>query len=372
MWQSREAQPESSHEVLFYDATSDLVAAAGAFLAAGLSADEPVVVIATGAHCGVLCEWLGDDGFDVVKLEQAGVVTLIDAGEMLARLVIRGRPNDVLFQRHIGALIARRAGQSLRGRVRVYGEMVDLLFQAGDVNAAVKLEEMWNELQRRHTFSLLCAYVARSFDDESDVRRICATHTHVQAVDARLRAEGCAPCAVDLRPEQMRAIVAEISLRKEVEGELRATVQQLEAAREALRRTREELQQIAEDAALGLHGLGSDGTILWANRAELEMLGYDASEYVGHKISDFHVDAAVGDDILARLCGHQTVHEVEARLLAKDGSLRHVIITASAGRREGDLDCTRCSVRDVTEMKHAEDSAIRTHVARPLAWSDGA
>jgi len=45
-----------------------------------------------------------------------------------------------------------------------------------------------------------------------------------------------------------------------------------------------------EQAAIPLCSIGADGTILWANRAELEFLGYSRDEYVGRSLRDFHVD----------------------------------------------------------------------------------
>jgi PAS domain S-box-containing protein len=352
-----EAPIEPSHQVQFYDGEATLVAAVGEFLAGGLRADEPIVIVATPAHREALERRLSAGGFDVEALEAAAMITLADAETLLAKLLIRGRPNEVLFQRHVGTLLDRRARLRPHGRVRVYGEMVDLLYQAGEANAAIRLEELWNELQQRCTFSLLCAYAARSFDDEADVRRVCATHTQVLATDSRDRANGCAPCAVDLRPDQMRAIVAEIALRKDVEGELRAAVRQLQATQEQLRRREEELEDLVESAALGLHRLAGDGTILWANRAELEMLGYDEAEYVGRNVADFHVDAALAADVLARLRDHRALRDVEARLRAKDGSIRRVLLTSSAHRREmreGDAAHARCFTRDITGSQPAD------------------
>src|SRR6185295_13333128 len=61
------------------------------------------------------------------------------------------------------------------------------------------------------------------------------------------------------------------------------------------------LQDFVENATVGLHSVGPDGVILWANRAELELLGYEADEYVGRSIAEFHFDQDLVKDILARL-----------------------------------------------------------------------
>ena len=53
------------------------------------------------------------------------------------------------------------------------------------------------------------------------------------------------------------------------------------AAEEELRRSERELSDFFENATIGLHWVGPDGTILRANRTELDMLGYSREEYVG-------------------------------------------------------------------------------------------
>ena len=83
---------------------------------------------------------------------------------------------------------------------------------------------------------------------------------------------------------------------------------------EELRRRERELSDFIENASLGLHWVGPDGTILWANQAELDLLGYTREEYVGHNIMEFHADSDVIDDILCRLTNKETLHDYEARL----------------------------------------------------------
>ena len=68
--------------------------------------------------------------------------------------------------------------------------------------------------------------------------------------------------------------------------------------RSELRRSEQELADFFENATVGLHWVGPDGTILRANRAELDMLGYSREEYVGRPIAEFHADEDVICDIL--------------------------------------------------------------------------
>jgi PAS domain S-box-containing protein len=121
-----------------------------------------------------------------------------------------------------------------------------------------------------------------------------------------------------------------------------------------LRRRERELTDFFENATVGLHWVGPDGTILWTNRAELEMLGYTRDEYIGHSITKFHADEEVISDILTRLTRNEELHGYEARLRSKDGTIRHVVINSNVLWEDGRFIHTRCFTRDITEVKRAE------------------
>ena len=128
---------------------------------------------------------------------------------------------------------------------------------------------------------------------------------------------------------------------------------------EELQRRSQELTDFFENATVGLHWVGPDGTILWANQAELDLLGYTRAEYIGRKISEFHVDREVIVDILERLTNNEELHGYEARLRCKDGSIRHVLISSNVYRKNGQFIHTRCFTRDITDRKLAEDALTR-------------
>jgi len=94
---------------------------------------------------------------------------------------------------------------------------------------------------------------------------------------------------------------------------------------QALRQSDVELRDFIERTAL----VGPDGTILWANRAELELLGYTRDEYIGWDIARVHVDESVINDILACLSRGETLVDYPARLRHRDGSIRHGLISSS-------------------------------------------
>jgi PAS domain S-box-containing protein len=126
-------------------------------------------------------------------------------------------------------------------------------------------------------------------------------------------------------------------------------------SREALLRSAANLRDFLENAPEGLRRVGPDGFILWANRAELDMLGYTRKEYVGHHIAEFHADAPVIEDFLARLARGETLRECEARMICKDGSIRHVLVNSNALFEGGKFIHTRCFTRDITDRKREEE-----------------
>ncbi len=123
-----------------------------------------------------------------------------------------------------------------------------------------------------------------------------------------------------------------------------------------LRRSQQELADFIENASVGMHWVGPDGMILWANRNELEMLGYTHEEYVGHHIAEFHADRPVIEDILSRLANHETLHNYEARLRCKDGSIRQVLISSNVLWEDNQFIHTRCFTQDITDRKRAEEA----------------
>jgi PAS domain S-box-containing protein len=122
-----------------------------------------------------------------------------------------------------------------------------------------------------------------------------------------------------------------------------------------------ELSDFFENAAIPLHWVGPDGTILRANKAELALLGYRAEEYVGRNIAQFHAEPAVIADILRRLTAGETLRDYPSRLRCKDGSLRDVRITSSVNFRDGQFVNTRCVTRDVSAKQRAAELEARSH-----------
>jgi PAS domain S-box-containing protein len=141
---------------------------------------------------------------------------------------------------------------------------------------------------------------------------------------------------------------------------LQQEIQERQRAEETLRLNQQELTDFVENAPIGMHWVAADGSILWVNQAELDLLGYTREEYIGHSIVEFHVEETIIEDILCRLTNNETLHSYEAQLRCKDGSIRHVLIDSNVLRENGKFIHTRCFTRDITDRKHAELSLRET------------
>jgi PAS domain S-box-containing protein len=139
--------------------------------------------------------------------------------------------------------------------------------------------------------------------------------------------------------------------------------------------SQQDLSDFVENAIVCLHWVAADGTIVWANQAELDLLGYERDEYIGHSIVEFHADRATIDDLLDRLLHDRPVREYEADLICKDGSIRHVLIDSNSSWRNGEFLRTRCFTRDITERNRAETdlkqfNAALSHAMEGIALLD--
>ena len=216
------------HAVHFYESDAVLVEAVREFLVAGLEAGEPCIVIATEAHRQAFCLALASHGVDVELARASGRLTLFDARETLEKIVVDGAPDTERFRREAIAIIEQTLEKNRSSRVRLYGEMVDLLWRAGNRSAALQLEELWNDLARDYDYSLLCGYIFGNFYKASDAahfERICRLHSHIadhrlaRAVDSR---EGV--LELTLLRQRASALVHEVEQRKELEESLRQAV----------------------------------------------------------------------------------------------------------------------------------------------------
>lgn len=137
---------------------------------------------------------------------------------------------------------------------------------------------------------------------------------------------------------------------------------------EALRVSERNLNDFFENGAIGLHWVGPDGIVLRVNQTELQLLGYERDEYVGHHICEFHADPELTEQILPRLADGQTLQDHESRMLCKDGTIRHVLINSNVFYQDGKFIHTRSFTRDITHWRISQRRQTAIHeVTRILA-----
>ena len=168
------------HVVEFYPSDELLGETVSQYLQPALRGDDAVIVVATEQHRHLFESALVGVGVDIEGARSAARYIDLDAEETLSLFMVDGAPDPALFEATTGGLIARAASGGRR--VRVYGEMVAVLWAQGNVAAAIALEDLWNELARSHRFSLFCAYPLTAFDAEGVTgafRTICEQHCTV-------------------------------------------------------------------------------------------------------------------------------------------------------------------------------------------------
>lgn len=244
--------PLGMHAVQLYDEEAFLFETVARFIAAGLKAGEPVVIITTKAHKQGILGCLGGQGTE--REEREGRLLFVDARHLLSRLMFGGMPDPVRLEAGMAQLLSQASQGVTQGtRVRVFGEMADLLWKDGNPDAALRLEELWNEASARHSFSVVCAHAIGNFAREADAEpfsALCNGHTHVLPTERITRLDvgerqlseisALEQRAEALKGESARRQQLERGLRDalreraRVEVELRASIEREQRAHEAL------------------------------------------------------------------------------------------------------------------------------------------
>jgi len=227
---------DRDHTVQFYESAEHLCHVVADFVADGFASGEAVVLVLTMGHHEALRARLSMMGVadDIARALRR--LTTVDAEEILGRVMVGSMPDWHRFQSTVGALV-RPPG--VERSVRVYGEMVDVLWREGNTAGAMALEQMWSELRKVHPFSLLCAYSIRGFRDELGVQAVCRSH------DAVLPLVEAPPGERPSETPILRALVSEIAYRTQIERALRRSVSELREAEETARRNNEQARRIA-------------------------------------------------------------------------------------------------------------------------------
>jgi hypothetical protein len=188
-WDATESGPGEiprHHEVQFYSEDEVLIESFAGFISAALKISDVTIVLATKLHLEDLFQRLKAESVDVDGAMQRGTYISIDAVESLSAIMVDGLPDARLFFESLHGLIeeACKKAKVEHPRVAFCGERVGLLWVEGKTEAAIRLEQLCNDLATKYEVDILCAYPLGSFSDdqnEADFKKICAEHSAVHS-----------------------------------------------------------------------------------------------------------------------------------------------------------------------------------------------
>jgi len=344
----------SDHLVQIYDNDDVVLDSLEGFVESGIKGGDSVIIIATAEHLEALNHRIAARGVDVQQLQSTHQYIPLDAHETLAKFMKDGWPDDELFNKTVKEVIVLARGKHNR-KVRAYGEMVAILWGQGHNGATVQLEHLWNKFCMTETFCLFCAYPKSGFtqDAHESLEHICSTHTMMISGLEKSKTE------IFYKSSQRKNNNVELNKMgrandmEELEH-LKNQIKDLQASERELSQQVKELRDFVENASIPLHWVNGSGIVIWVNQVELDLLGYKKEEYINQHISKFHADKPVIEDILKRLINKETLLNYPARLLCKNGAIKHVLINSNVYWENGEFIHTRCFTRDITEIKAKE------------------
>ena len=167
------------HFVQFYESDEYLDMSIAEYFVHGLRSGETCIIAARADRISRLEKLLDLYGIDVQKHRRDNTYFPLDAPETLERFMDGKSPDPALFDAVIGELVSSKVANT---KVRIFGEMVAVLWEQGNQPAAIELERLWCGLSERFNFSLFCGYPLSGFDGRDAgpaMKMVCDSHTNV-------------------------------------------------------------------------------------------------------------------------------------------------------------------------------------------------
>ena len=246
---TRGSSQQGGHFAQLYEHDSYLCESVAGFVAEGVGAGEPVIVVATREHQRGIIEQLEDLGLHVAPLIEKGDLTILDARTTLAGLLVGERPDAQRFETQVASLLEGASGRHVRP-VRMYGEMVDLLWANRQPGVAMQLEMLWIDFVKRSPIpiKLMCSYNLHNVAQDvhgGHFQEICHQHDRVNPTEsyAHLRSESKRASEVSRMQQRARALEGDVAQRRQLEWALRDALEARSIAEEAARASRAELSK---------------------------------------------------------------------------------------------------------------------------------
>lgn len=353
---------QSDHFVQFYEMDTFLLESISDFIGAGLGSGAACIVIATPPHRQGLSQRLQANGLDLLSAHVRGKYVAVDAAETLAQCLRGGSLDHELFARTVGSLIKQvEKGQK---RIRIFGEMVALLWQQDNPETALLLETFWNELHSTaHPFSLFCAYPMSLFAGQKHLQaftQVCDVHAQVIPNESYSRLTN--------PDERLRAI----SLFQQKALSLEAEIAERRAAEEHLRLSENRYRRLFEASSDGILLVDAHrGLITDANPRALELLDSTREQVLNQPLWQLGLfqDQEANLDVLHALQEHQVLCYEELSLHTRERKL-HIVEFVSTPYQADGHQVIQCTLRDITDRKQAEEA--RLYLAAIVESSDDA
>lgn len=186
-----EAAP-CDHIVQLYQDEDFLSRAVCRFAGAAVSNGEGIILVPTLPHWNALRPRLEAEGVDVEEARKRGQLTVVDADELLPCFMKGAMPDSTVFLGLAGDAIAKARGGGPYPKVRWWGEMVNVLWERGDVAASMNLEDLFDQLAHKHDIAIFCSFLMDNFNGEVHAHmlpRLGENHSHLIPVEDYARLE---------------------------------------------------------------------------------------------------------------------------------------------------------------------------------------
>lgn len=175
------------HEALFYSDDTVLLDSFARFIAAALKAGNAAIVVITEPHREGLVLRLKEQGVDVDTATRQGVYIELDVAKTLSTFMVNDLPDSARFFEVVGGFIhsAAEVAKGEHPRVVACGECSPLLWAEGKADAAIRVEQLWDEVGKSFGVDILCGYALNSFHGEEDehvFQSICVEHSAVYSL----------------------------------------------------------------------------------------------------------------------------------------------------------------------------------------------
>jgi hypothetical protein len=180
------------HIVQLYQDQQFLNRAVCRFAAAAIANGEGVILVPTVAHWDAFRPRLESEGVDVKAAESRGQLTIVDADNLLPTFMRDAMPDSPMFLGLAADVIARARGEGRYQKVRWWGEMVNLLWERGDVAASMALEDLFDQLAHEQDIAIFCSFLMDNFNGDVHARmlpRLGENHSHLIPVEDYSRLE---------------------------------------------------------------------------------------------------------------------------------------------------------------------------------------